>query len=227
MNYLLKICFAVFASLLVASLMTSCSDTDELINVEDFVGEAVFSMESQGKIGKFGCNDFVFPITVIFPDESSANVEDYESLRATITTWKEANPESEDKPTLSFPLEVTTEDGEVVSVADREELGALRRACRRSHHDGKWRRGRGLRNACFDPVFPLTIEFPNGSILEAATPRTLKNALRAWRRAVDNPQGRPMLVFPITVEYEDGTQVEVESKEALKELKDQCEQDGE
>jgi hypothetical protein len=223
MKFLMKTCF-VIAIFSMVSLMTSCSEEDTLVSVEDFVGQAVFNLESQGKIGPHGCYDFVFPITIDFPDESTVEVEDYKSLRETLRTWREANPDVEIRPTLGFPLDVTSQDGEVITVADREELHELRKACRRDFHDGKWRRGHGIRNACFKPVFPLTIEFPNGSLLEASTPLTLKSAIRAWRRTVDNPTSRPVLVFPITVIYEDGTQVEVESKEALKTLKDECDE---
>ena len=223
-----KTCILAFASFAILSLITSCSDSDELdlVSVEDYVDEAVFSMESAGKIGRHGCYDLVFPVTIDFPDSTSVSVDDYDALKEAIQTWKEANPDAEAKPHLAFPFEVISEDGEIITIDDRGELRARRRACHRSFHDRPWRPGAGLRHACFDPVFPLTVEFPNGSLLEAANPQTLKNALRAWRRTVDNPQGRPMLVFPITVEYEDGTQVEVASKEELKELKDQC-SDGE
>ena len=75
------------------------------------------------------------------------------------------------------------------------------------------------------PVKRVYRKFPNGSVLEAANPETLKAALRAWKESVDNPQGHPKVVFPISVEYEDGSQVEVASRDELIALKDTCDTD--
>lgn len=219
-----KLSFLAVTLIAFFGLITSCTESEEveLVSVEDYVDEAVFSMESAGKIGRHGCYDLIFPVTVEFPDETSVSVDGKEELKETIRAWREENPEVDGRPHLAFPFEVLSEDGQVITIDDRGELRARRAACHRKYHDRPWRPGRGLRDACFDLVFPLSIEFPNGSVLEAANPQTLKNAIRAWLHTVDNPQGRPMLVFPVTVEYEDGSQVEVGSKEDLKELKDQC-----
>jgi len=207
---------SLFASslFLLMSLMTSCSDSDEptLESTQEYVVASIDALEAQGKIGRLGCYEFVFPVTVNLPDESAGSADSYEALRSIISDWKEANPDAETKPALEFPVELTSEEGEVISVESREELRQIRNECRR---------------ACFDLVYPVSIEFPNGSVLEATSQNTLKSALRAWKRSTDGSNGRPMLVFPITVEYEDGTQVEVESREALKELKDTCEVEGE
>ncbi len=227
--YLLRFAFLAITGLMTLSLITSCGESDDqdLVSIDNYVDEAVFTLEAQGKIGRHGCAEFVFPITILFPGENSATVADYEALRTVIREWRENNPDAEEKPTLEFPLEVMTEDGELLTIESREELHELRKACRRAHYDKPWRRARRFfRSACFDLAFPITVVFPDGSELEAASAVALKNALRAWRRTVQNPDGRPMIEFPITVEYEDGTTVEVASQEELKDLKDQCD-DGE
>jgi len=206
-------------------LITSCGDSDdsELLSTEDFVGATIDDIEASGKIGRGGCYEFIFPININFEDGSTAELADYSSLRIVLKTWRENNPERENRPTLSFPVEVMAEDGSVISVADEEELRSLRSECRRSHYDNPRRVRRFFRTACFEVVFPVTLEFPNGSMLEAATPGALKTAIRAWRQNVSRPvEDHPTVVFPITVAYEDGTQVEAASREALKELKDQC-----
>lgn len=229
MNYLLKFSTIAFAALVMLSLVTSCSDSDasQLLSTEEFVGQSIDGLESQGKIGRGGCYEFIFPISINFADGSTAELADYSSLRIVLKTWRENNPDAENKPTLSFPVEVMSEDGSVISVADKEELKELRQECRRTHFDNPRRVRNFFRTACFDVVFPVTLEFPNGSTLEAATPGALKTAIRAWKQNVERPvEDHPTVVFPITVEYEDGTQAEADSKEALKELKDQCD-DGE
>ena len=126
-NRIIKFCFLVFAGFLTASLITSCSDSEsEAVSIENFVGEAVFGLGAEGKIGRRGCYEFVFPITIEFPDGTSASVEDYETLKSTVRAWKEDNPEAEERPMLAYPIELMTEEGELISVESKEELRELR-----------------------------------------------------------------------------------------------------
>lgn len=225
MNYLLKFSSFALMAFVLLSMVTSCADSDEavLINSEEFVGGSIDSLESQGKIGRGGCYEFIFPVSIIFEDGTSAEAPSYDSLRATIKAWKENNPDAETKPTLSFPLEVMAEDGNIISVADQAELKELKKECRRSNYRNSRRARKFFLAACFDVVFPLTVEFPNGSIMEVASSDALKTAIRTWKETVERPiEDRPSVQFPITVEYEDGTQVEADSKEALIALKDEC-----
>lgn len=195
---------------------TTTTSSDEVDNYTDL---AMFEMRERAGCGGGGCYEFVFPITVVFPDETTAEVEDYEGLRSAIYDWKEANPDATERPTFSFPLEVVGEDGEVISVEDQAALLELRRECRRSF--GKHRPGKGARH-CFTLVFPLDVAFPDSTTASAETPRALQELLREWRRNNQGAEERPELVFPLTVEMEDGTQTEVESKEALVALKESC-----
>ncbi len=225
MNYVLRFLNFAAVAFVMFGLVTSCGDSDDsqLLSTEDFVGASIDGIEAEGKIGRGGCYEFIFPISINFADGSTAELADYSSLRIVLKTWKENNPDSENRPTLSFPVEVMSEDGSVISVASKDELKELRRECRRAHFDNPRRVRNFFRTACFDVVFPVTLEFPNGSTLDAATPGALKTAIRAWRQSVARPvEDHPRVVFPITVGYEDGTQVEAANKEALKELKDQC-----
>jgi len=228
MSKTIKMSFFSAALLLFMSLITSCTESDDvtLESTQDYVFESIDALEAQGKIGRLGCYEFVFPVTVNFPDASSASADSYEALGQIISEWKESNPDAEEKPGLEFPVELTTDEGEIVTVESREELGQLRKECRREHRKGKGPR-RFFKRACFDLVYPVSIEFPNGSILEATSQSTLKNAIRAWKKSTDGSNGRPMLVYPVTVEYEDGTQTTVNDRDELKALKDTCEAEGE
>lgn len=213
-------------SLLFVSRNKEETVTDDVI-VENFVAESVYAMQRDGNCGKFGCFEFVFPITINFPDGSSASVDDYDVLKETIRTWKEANPDAEGKPTLGFPLEVLTQDGDVLSVANREELGELRKECRRDYYQNNdHRRHKGKGNRCFKLTFPVTIAFPDATTAEAADRQELKLLLREWKSNNPGPQTeRPELTFPITVELEDGSTQTVNSREELQDLKETCSQE--
>ena len=229
-KYILK-SFMGLAVLATIFAFSACTQEDNLTNsedVSDFAEETVFNFQREGNCGKFGCYEFVFPITIAFPDETTLEVDSYETLKEELKAWKEANPEATDRPELAFPLEVVDEDGEMISVASREELMELGRACIRDFFKGKRGRpghGRGYR--CFTLVFPLNLEFPDGSTAEVADRQELRQALREWKEENPDAEERPGLAYPVTVEMEDGTQTTVESKEALKELKESCREDAE
>lgn len=216
--------FALSASM----LLTYCTKDDNLTSldefeVENFIGESLFSLQEEGNCGRFGCYEFVFPVSINFADGTTAEVSSYEELIETLRTWKENNPNAEEKPSLGFPLEVVSEEDEVITVADKEELRELKRECRRNFfgsHGPRGHRNRG--QFCFDINYPLTLQFPDGTTAEAADRRALKSLAREWKQ--NNPEAteRPEIVFPIEVTQEDGSVVSVADKEALQALKESC-----
>ena len=245
-----KFCFVLLVGFGFMGL-TSCSSDDDssldLETVDNYVDQSVFAMQSERKIGRFGCYEMVFPITIEFPDASTTSVDDYEQLKETIKSWIQENAENldlpprdsmrrrchrplngvdrADLPSLVYPIEIITEDGETVSVASAEELKELRIACARDFFDGRGKpcHRRGFK--CFKLVFPVTIEFPDESQFSAASKQALKTVLREWKSNNPDAEERPELVFPVNIEFKDGSTAEVASKEALAEIKDACEND--
>ena len=231
--------------------LTSCSsDEDSSLDIEtleNFVDQSVFAMQSEGKLGRFGCYEMVFPVTIEFPDGTTTSVDDYETMKETIKSWVQDNAENldlpprdsirrrchrplrgidmADLPSLVFPIEIITQDGETVSVANAEELKELRKACARDFFDGRGKpcHRRGFK--CFKLVFPVLIEFPDGSQFNAASKQALKTVLREWKSNNPDADERPELVFPVSIEFRDGSTAEVATKEALSEIKDACESD--
>ena len=214
---------SLLAMLAIMALFTSCEKEDlNIDDVENYVDEAIFGLQGQANCGKFGCYEFIFPISIQFTDGSTVEVEDYASLRERLKTYREENADAE-RPSFVFPLSVTTEEGEIVTVSTQEELRELRRECRReffSRHGHKGHRFRGM--FCFKLNFPLTLVFPDETEQEVAGPREMHVTLHKWKRDNQDVEERPEIQFPIEVTMEDGTVVTVEDKEALMELKDSC-----
>lgn len=217
-------------TLLGALFLTSCDiiesqlDSDSEI-VQTFVDESIFQLEESSNAGRFGCFEFIFPITVLFPDETSTEVNSYEELREALKNWRmeQAEIEIDERPSLGFPLEVLTEDGEVISIAEWSELRTLRRMCRRDFFQNNRPNGHGERcGRCFKIVYPISISFPDGTTETAENRRAFKQLVRAWKENHPDVEERPELVFPISVELEDETIVEVNNKEELQELKESC-----
>lgn len=228
------------------ALISSCSENEsfeEEISVENYVNHSVDYLHAEGNCGRLGCYEFVFPISIVFPYGESVVVDDYQSLRAELKEWFEIHgdnidwPERNDSltmddipfdqlPTLGFPLEVISEEGEMITVNSREELRELRRECRRDilrqirrHHRNHHR------DICFKLVFPVTLDFPDGTTFSAESRQALKGAIREWRANNPDVDERPQLSFPVTIEFEDGTTQQVDSKESLAEIKESCSQD--
>ena len=207
-----------------ALAITSCSTgDDELIDVEAFTDGSIESIQNRA-IGKNHCLEFVFPITIQFVDESTADIESYESLHETVVAWFEANDverSKENKPQLVFPIQVLNMEGEVVDVASQDDLKELRSECPK-RGKCKGRKGRGF--SCFSLVFPLSVTI-DGTDQSFEDRASLKEAVRAYKEEAGEDAERPTLVFPITIVYEDESQVVVESQEELQELKEACQED--
>ena len=76
------------------------------------------------------CFQLVYPVTVDFPDSTSVEVGSRIELKMAIREWKQNNPDTDERPTLAFPLEVELRDGTTVTVESQEDLHALKEECR-------------------------------------------------------------------------------------------------
>ncbi len=206
-------------------MIASCSkETLSTSNgVFDFVDESLYTLQESGNIGNYGCYELVFPVSVEFPDATTVEVNDYDELRAEVQAWKEANPDIEGRPSFVFPIEVISEEGEVITVNDSDELRALKIECGGGKFGKHGKKGHRFKcKPCFNLVFPVSIEYPDGTTAEAADRKELKTLIREWKQANPGSDERPTLVFPIDVVMEDGSIVTVNSIEELKELRESC-----
>lgn len=84
----------------------------------------------KGNRGKgFKCFSLVYPVTLTI-DGQDTTFEDRESLKAAIKEYKETAGEDAVKPTLVYPVTVEYDDGTLIEVANKEELRALKIACK-------------------------------------------------------------------------------------------------
>ena len=189
----------------------------------------VYGLHRRGMLGRLGCFDLVYPVGITFPDGTTAEVADFDVLTTAVSDWIAANPDVEGAPTFVFPIDLTDEAGELISVPDQDSLRALARTCRGAFSDGH--RGRGGRehrgdgggcNSCYTISYPVTVQFPDGTTAEAADRNALRDLTREWKQANPAATERPTYVFPITVTLEDGTTQTVASAEELTALRDSC-----
>ena len=75
-------------------------------------------------------------------------------------------------------------------------------------------------HCCFEFVFPISVELPNGDTLEIKGEREHKNFIERWKNSSLN--GRPKIIFPIDVTLADGSNTTLNSPEELKKLIESC-----
>lgn len=231
MKKLLK--FFLLPLIAMISFIAACNKSDST-SVEDAIDEVLYNVQERGGIGRFGCYELVFPVTITLPDSTTATVNSYDELKQTLRTYFEANGtpgtgyhgHHGNRPNIQFvfPISVISQDGEVIAVDDQAGLLALREACAGTfgNHDHHGHGQHGL--SCFDIVFPITIEFPDGTTAEAADREALHLLIRTWRHNNPGVQERPHMTFPITVKMtDDGSLVTVNSRDELHDLKESCE----
>lgn len=217
-----------FGLILLAALaisFTSCNKENlELTDVENFTDGTLDGLQ-KGVVGKKHCLEFIFPISIEFVDETTAEVTSYENLHETVKAWFEANDvekNKENRPQLIFPIQVLNQEGEVIDVGSEEDLKDLKSECPRIGKCKKGKGGKGFK--CFSLVFPVTLTI-DGEDQTFDDRMALKAAVRAYKEEAGDDFERPTLVFPVTVEYEDETQVVVANKEELIALKQACKDD--
>ncbi len=210
-------------------VMTSCQkeNLDEL-TTENFTQQAE-SREGRpsgmkGK-GQRGSNCFipVFPITINFPDGSAVEAADQEAAKAAKEAYQEANPDNEERPTITMPFDVQLRDSSIVIITSEEDLAALKETCGERGGEGS-RGGRG--GNCFTPLFPITINFPDGSAVEVADKEAAKAAKEAYQEANPDNDERPTIAMPFDVQLRDSSIVTIASEEDLATLKETCGERG-
>lgn len=144
---------------------------------------------------KWKCFDLIYPITYIMPDESTITVDDendYENLKA----WFEANPDSEEKPIIQFPIQIVFDGEEALTVNSLQDMRDAYERC------GDRRNGHGhRREPCFELVYPVTFIMPDSSSIIVDEDADMMD-LRFWYADHPDAVGHPELVYPVEIVYE-------------------------
>ncbi|MFK7981057.1 MAG: hypothetical protein AB8G86_13810 [Saprospiraceae bacterium] len=188
---------------------------------ENYVNQSVFEMQKRGNAGKFGCYEFVFPISINLPDGSVVSVESFEDLRAGIADWKGNNSAAKERPHLAFPIEVVSEEGAVISVEDFVALGALRRACAKKFFENtKWEDIKGCFVGGFRGGRPDGVGGGRPDGVGGGRPDGVgggrPDGVGGGRPDCMNGDRCFRLAFPVTVNYPDGSSENFDTHVALK-----------
>ena len=182
--------------------------------------------EMRGAYGRCGgrdyedreCFELVYPVTFVMPDGSSITVAtDDEDGWQEVKDWYDANPESEERPTLEYPVDIvyeTSEGDSTVTINNEEEMEAAKDECQDEWNNDEERE-------CFELVLPVSFVMPDGSTI------TIENDegwgdLRGWYMNNNETEEEPALQYPVDISYEDGTTVTINSDEEMEAAETDC-----
>ena len=134
-----------------------------------------------------------------------------------MTAWKENNPDSRERPSLVYPVEVKFK-GRQMTINNEREMMRIREACAGDREVDK------DKEACFKLVYPLTYIMPDRSTITRDSKEEMERAIKRWYTANPNAK-KPVLQFPIQIRYESerGERIiDVENQRALKKAYEDC-----
>lgn len=156
------------------------------------------------------CFEFVFPIVLLMPDDSSITLNSKQdwSLKK---DWYKANPDIKERPELIFPVDITLEDGTIQTLIDIDDLRAVKDSCKKGKDKRK----------CFRLVLPVSFTMEDASVIEV-TKRADFKLLREWKKANPDATVKPALNFPVEIKFRDQTTATIADLTAYVAAKETC-----
>ena len=165
--------------------------------------------------GDWKCFDLVLPVTYVMPDGSTITVSsDDEDDWVQLKAWYDANPNSEEKPALQYPVDISfeTRDGSItVTVTNDEEMRNAYLRCGGRDDDDR---------ECFELVLPVSFVMPDGSTITVENDSGWVD-LRSWYETNPDAEGRPELQYPVDILFDDET-VTINNAEEMNMVKREC-----
>ena len=169
------------------------------------------------------CFSLEFPVSFSMPDGSLVTIEaDDEESWAEIKAWYETNGDSEERPTMQFPVGILFDEESHV-IENQEEMRSAYQECY-PKRDGKWSRDGD--ETCFYIVYPVTYVMPDGSTISVTSDEEDGwSDLKDWYEENEDSEDKPELQYPvdIVVETEEGTStVTINDEEEMASAKREC-----
>jgi hypothetical protein len=165
--------------------------------------------------GKEDCFELVYPLSVTMPDGSVLSGEKKDLWEA-VKTWYEANPNSKEKPSLNYPVDILWLQVEVIkNINNENEMEIAKKYCDKDKKD------EGKEN-CFELVYPVTWLMTDGSTITMTDVKDW-DGIKTWYEANPNSEEKPSLNYPVDIEFKDGTLQTVNDENEMGIAKKECE----
>ena len=153
------------------------------------------------------CFELVYPVTYVLPDGSTIEISDEEDEAGweSLKSWYEANPESEERPSLQYPVDIVyeseeSEDGETVTINSEDEMNVAKAECREMWGEEDWEEG----EECYAFVYPISFLMPDGSTIEISSEGDEAGwmSIREYYEANPSSDEEPSMQFPVDIVFE-------------------------
>ena len=148
------------------------------------------------------CFSLVYPVSYLMPDGATIEISaDDEESWAEYKSWYDDNPESDERPSLQYPVEITyrTEEGtETQIINSEEEMISAKEECREVENE----EDEGYE--CYEYVYPITFILPDESTVEISgeDDESSWGLIRRFYEQNPNYEEEPALQFPVEVVVE-------------------------
>ena len=148
------------------------------------------------------CFSLVYPVSYLMPDGTTIEISaDDEESWAEYKSWYDNNPESDERPSLQYPVEITyrTEEGtETQIISSEEEMISAKEECREVENE----EDEGYE--CYEYVYPITFILPDESTVEISgeDDESGWGLIRRFYEQNPNYEEEPALQFPVEVVVE-------------------------
>ena len=171
------------------------------------------------------CFDIVYPITIQMPDGSTLSIDGEEDTDLEIVKNYYEENDTEEKPSMVFPITIITYEGVTKTISSEEEMSDAYRSCSGRDRERDWDRERD----CFELVYPVTYVLPDGSTIEISDEEDEAGweSLKSWYEANPESEERASLQYPVDIVYaseesEDGETVTINSEDEMMVAKEEC-----
>ena len=168
------------------------------------------------------CFQIEFPYTIQMPNGVTYTIDsDDDSDFEEIKNYYEQNSGMDERPFIVFPINITTNDGESVTINNEDDMKDAYRDC--SRRDRDW----GEDKECFALVYPVTYIAPDGSTFEISSEEDEAGweALKAWYETNPDSEAMPALSYPVSITYrsEEGEDIVIiNNEEEMHAAKEEC-----
>ena len=169
------------------------------------------------------CFEFVFPIDVTLTDGSTQTIASQEELDVFIKTWFDQNPESEDFPSLNYPITIVV-DSTTATVQSEEELCEIIEQCFDDFDfDGEWGDDFDeILEDCFEVIYPIDVTLPDGTTQTVNSDDELEQLIETWYEQNPESEECPTPNFPIDIITSDMDTVAINSEMELDNVIEEC-----
>ena len=192
-----------------ANIINNEGETEEISNEEEMKDAYRQCSGRDRDWGARECFELVFPVTYIMPDGSTYEISGEEDNAGweELKEWYAANPDSEERPELQYPVDITYEEDRTITINNEEEMMAAKEECREMWGEDSDENDED-EQACYAFVYPISYTMPDESTVEISSEEdeTGWMSIREYYEANPSEEQEPTLQFPVDIifETEDG-----------------------